>query len=75
MHRWDSLREPAATLMDPSPIHNPEFEAWVKDALSHYWGGPKLTRSPLIRLRVVSELLSRPKMIPPKRCALCWGKP
>ena len=29
---------------------------WVKDALTHYWGGPKLTNSPLMRLQVVQEL-------------------
>jgi hypothetical protein len=27
----------------------------VKDALSHYWGGPKLTQSPLLRLQVVQQ--------------------
>lgn len=26
---------------------------WVKDALTHYWGGPKLTNSPLMRLQIV----------------------
>lgn len=31
---------------------------WVKDALTHYWGGPKLTGSPLIRLNAVQELLA-----------------
>jgi hypothetical protein len=30
---------------------------WVKDALSHYWGGPKLTDSPLMKLRVVQRAL------------------
>jgi hypothetical protein len=30
---------------------------WVKDALSHYWGGPKLTESPLLRLQIVQEAL------------------
>jgi hypothetical protein len=30
---------------------------WVKDALSHYWGGPKLSKSPLIRLRVVQQAI------------------
>ena len=70
----DSLREPAASLMDPSPIHNPEFEAWVKEALSHYWGGPKLTRSPLIRLRVVSELLSEAEDDPTKALRLVLGQ-
>jgi hypothetical protein len=36
-----------------SPVDNPSFTDWVKDALSHYWGGPKLTRSPLLELKVV----------------------
>jgi hypothetical protein len=30
---------------------------WVKDALSHYWGGPKLTQSPLLRLTIVQKAL------------------
>ncbi len=29
----------------------------IKDALSHYWGGPKLSESPLISLQVVQEAL------------------
>jgi GAF domain-containing protein len=29
----------------------------VKDALTHYWGGPKLTNSPLLQLRVVERAL------------------
>jgi hypothetical protein len=29
---------------------------WVKDALTHYWGGPKLTRSPLMGLQVVQGM-------------------
>jgi len=29
----------------------------VKGALSHYWGGPKLTESPLMRLKVVQTAL------------------
>jgi hypothetical protein len=70
----DSMRDPSATLMDPSPIHNPEFEPWVKEALSHYWGGPKLTRSPLIRLRVVSELLSEAEDDPTKALRLVLGQ-
>jgi len=32
-----------------------EFFAYVKDALSHMWGGPKLTASPMLRLAVVSQ--------------------
>jgi len=70
----NSLRAPATTLLDPSPIHNPEFEAWVKEALSHYWGGPKLTRSPLMRLRVVSDLLSEAEEDPTKALRLVLGQ-
>jgi hypothetical protein len=45
----------------PSPeatvTADPEFPNWVKDALSHYWGGPKLTASPLLRLQIVEQAL------------------
>jgi hypothetical protein len=30
-----------------------EMTDWVKDALTHYWGGPKLTNNPLMNLKVV----------------------
>jgi hypothetical protein len=45
----------------PSPeatvTADPEFPNWVKDALSHYWGGPKLTASPLLKLQIVEQAL------------------
>lgn len=45
-------------LTDPeSPIENQTISKWVKDALSHYWGGPKLSESPLMRLSVVQKAL------------------
>jgi hypothetical protein len=31
--------------------------ASVRDALTHYWGGPKLTESPLLQLKVVNDAL------------------
>ncbi len=34
-----------------------ELAQWVKDALSHYWGGPKLSRSPLTRLQVIQQAM------------------
>jgi hypothetical protein len=40
-----------------SVIENPELAGMIKNALSHYWGGPKLTNSPLLRLRVVEQAL------------------
>lgn len=30
-----------------------EMADWVKDALTHYWGGPKLTNNPLINFKIV----------------------
>lgn len=30
----------------------------VREALTHYWGGPRLSRSPLLRLRVVQEAMA-----------------
>ena len=42
-------------------INDPDFSDMVKDALTHYWGGPKLTQSPLMRLRVVQEALQEYK--------------
>lgn len=38
-------------------IEDPGFSGMVKDALSHYWGGPKLSESPLLGLHVVQEAL------------------
>jgi hypothetical protein len=40
------------------PIEQKKLSEWVKDALTHYWGGPKLTQSPLIGLQVVQQALS-----------------
>jgi len=34
-------------------IENGNISSWVKDALTHYWGGPKLTHNPLLDLKVV----------------------
>jgi hypothetical protein len=49
--RYDSS---ANLLSDPPP--DSDLANWVKDALTHYWGGPKLTNSPLMQLRIVREL-------------------
>ena len=38
----------------------------VKDALTHYWGGPKLSQSPLLRLRVVKDALKECDGVPSK---------
>jgi hypothetical protein len=38
-------------------LEREDLTKWVKEALTHYWGGPKLTSSPLMELRVVQDLL------------------
>ncbi len=48
-----ALTTPPITTWDDS-----ELAHMVRDALSHYWGGPKLTQSPLMRLRVVEQALA-----------------
>ncbi|MBN2006386.1 MAG: hypothetical protein JXA21_23745 [Anaerolineae bacterium] len=32
-----------------------ELPRWVHDALSHYWGGPRLTENPLLGLEIVKQ--------------------
>ena len=36
-----------------------DISKWVKDALSHYWGGPKLSKSPLMNLEVVQQTIDQ----------------
>lgn len=46
-----------------APIGSGSNEAdlvhWVRDALTHYWGGPRLTESPLLRLHIVRDTLDQ----------------
>jgi hypothetical protein len=41
----------------PAEVDQGDLSGWVKDALTHYWGGPRLTQSPLIKLRVVQQAM------------------
>jgi len=50
--RYDSRTSLLAQDLPPEA----DLANWVKDALTHYWGGPKLTNNPLIGLRVVRDL-------------------
>jgi hypothetical protein len=34
---------------------SPELPQWVHDALSHYWGGPRLTENPLLEFAIVKR--------------------
>jgi len=46
-----------SVLLDEADLPEEDFIAWVKDALSHYWGGPKLTESPLLSLSIVQAAI------------------
>jgi hypothetical protein len=47
-----------SVLLDEADLPDDDFVTWVKDALSHYWGGPKLTDSPLLSLNIVQDALN-----------------
>jgi hypothetical protein len=47
------------TLAFDNPIHAPDFAQMVRDALAHYWGGPGLSSSPLMKLQVVQEAMDQ----------------
>jgi len=44
-------------LNDGLPLPPQDVIQWVKEALAHYWGGPKLTDSPLMQLQIVQDAL------------------
>jgi hypothetical protein len=37
------------------PETSSDITQWVRDALGHYWGGPRLTDTPLMQLKIVRE--------------------
>ena len=49
----------SAVLDGEIPMDAADLSQWVKEALAHYWGGPKLTDSPLMKLQVVQKTLER----------------
>ncbi len=44
----------------------PEFISLVRDALTHFWGGPKLSDSPLLSLKSVKRQTEQSNLPPPK---------
>ncbi len=60
------LGSPPLEPLEANPVLSPDFASWVKDALTHYWGGPKLTESPLLRLRIVRRALEENNYNPAK---------
>lgn len=68
IRRWQSVpRYAGASALAPleiSPISSPDFLQAVKEALAHYWGGPKLAESPLLRLGIVRQALAENGNLP-----------
>ena len=48
-----------ASLMNEPLLQEVDLANWVKDALTHYWGGPRFTNNPLIKLQVVRDLAEK----------------
>jgi hypothetical protein len=48
-----------SVLLDQVDLPEEDFVSWVKDALTHYWGGPKLTESPLLSLTIVQSAIDQ----------------
>jgi hypothetical protein len=45
-------------LSEELPLDKNEVNQWVKDALSHLWGGPKLSHSPLLQMLAVQKMIT-----------------
>jgi len=52
-------RYTGSTILSSSDLvlEQKSFSIWIKEALDHYWGGPKLTQSPLLKLQVVQNAI------------------
>jgi hypothetical protein len=52
-------------LSEEIPLKKNEVDQWVKDALTHLWGGPRLSQSPLLQLSIVQRLSNEDEDINP----------
>jgi hypothetical protein len=70
IQRWQNLpRYVGSPMLEPiehSPAQLPDFPRAVKEALSHYWGGPGLTESPLLRMKIVRQYAEESGQVPTK---------
>ncbi len=70
IQQWRSLPRyagaPALEGFESNPVQSPGFDQLVKDALNHYWGGPKLSQSPLLKMRIVAQRLAEMDNVPAK---------
>ena len=57
--RAASRYDTRTSLLAEPLLQEADLANWVRDALTHYWGGPKLTNNPLIKLQVVQDLAEK----------------
>ena len=50
--------------LESNPVYAPNFAQVVREALSHFWGGPRLVNSPLMDTRMVREALQENEGVP-----------
>jgi hypothetical protein len=56
--RLEQATPDSLTTIEQDLLLNPDFPQIVKDALTQFWGGPKLSDSPLLGLRSVQRMLA-----------------
>jgi len=70
IQRWQShpryVGSPMLEPIEHSPVSAPDFPKVVKEALSHYWGGPGLTESPLLTMKIVRRYARESGQVPTK---------
>ena len=70
IQRWQSrpryIGSPMLEPIENNPVYAPDFPKVVKEALSHYWGGPGLTESPLLRMKIVKQYVQQNGQVPAK---------
>ena len=54
-YRTVNLLNPEAGFGRGDPPLPSDVSLWVRDALTHYWGGPRLSESPLLSWRIVES--------------------
>jgi len=70
IQRWRSIPRYAGASaiqsLETSPVDSPGFVQMVRDALSQFWGGPKLSQSPLLGLHITRSKLAEYDGVPAK---------
>ena len=59
--------------LESNPVYAPDFHRVVKEALRHYWGGPNLTNSPLMRTQLVRRAMKEHDGIPARALRAVLG--